>query len=187
MCEYCENIKKISFSTELTDKEKEELIAEETNKEIMMDFLEANPDLITTYEELGLTAEDFEKAERYEITDEDLKEEFAKKKGSKITNLFKYESFVYSSKGYGKNSRRFCKELATRMQLGAMTYQQILRLNGSNPGFGSGGSNSYSVYLYRGGKNCKHFWTKYYLDLEKGSLTKSPTNEQPFQINKGSV
>ena len=77
--------------------------------------------------------------------------------------------------------------VASRTEGGAMRYTDILRLNGSNPGFGSGGSNSYSIFLYRGGSNCKHFWVKYYLDPEKKGLVKAPTTEQPLQIHKGDM
>ena len=190
MCEYCDNIKKIAFSKVMSDEDKLKQIEEETNKEIFLNFLDANEDIGVSYESLGLTQEDFDKADKYELSDDDLsigRESFKKKEGFKIVGLYKYESYAYGASGYGKNSRRFCKTIASRTRASAMRYQDILRLNGSNPGFGSGGSNSYSIFLYRGGSNCKHFWVKYYYDTDNQQLVKAPFGDQPLQIHKGDM
>jgi len=190
MCEYCDNIKKVAFDKGLSEDEKIKKLEEETLKEIFLDFLDANEDIGVSYEELGLTQEDFDNAPKYDIGEQDFnigRDEFKKKEEFKIIGLYKYESYAYGSLGYGKNSRRFCKTVATRTKASAMRYQDILRLNGSNPGFGSGGSNSYSVFLYRGGSNCKHFWVKYYYDTESQMLVQAPPTDQPTQIHKGDM
>ena len=196
MCEYCDNVKKIAFSKVMSDEDKLKQIEEETNKEIFLNFLDANEDIGVSYESLGLTQEDFDKADKYELSDDDLsigRESFKKKEGFKIEALYTYTSYAYGSSGYGENSRRFCKTLAQRMRGlngkggSMMRYRDILRLNGSNPGFGSGGSNSYSIFLYRGGSNCKHFWVKYYYDTDSQQLVKAPFGDQPLQIHKGDM
>lgn len=35
---------------------------------------------------------------------------------------------------------------------------EVARLNTANPGFGRGGSNEYSVFNWKGGPNCRHYW-----------------------------
>ena len=37
---------------------------------------------------------------------------------------------------------------------------EINSLNSMNPGFGEGGSDSYSVFNWKGGVNCRHYWEK---------------------------
>jgi hypothetical protein len=63
-----------------------------------------------------------------------------------------------------------------------MRYEDIVRLNSSNPGLGKGGSDTYSVFEYRGGANCKHIWVKYKYDTESMNLVKAPFNEQPRNV-----
>lgn len=177
-------------NSELSDEEKLEELRIEATKDNIVTFLDENPDIFVSFESLGLTEEDFKKAPSYEIDEDDFnigREEFKKKEEFKITTLYLYDSYAYGAKGYGSNSRPFCVKLATRSRSAALTYNSILRLNGSNPGFGQEGSNSYSVFLYRGGKNCKHFWTKYYYDPDSKGLIKAPNSAQPKQIDKGSV
>lgn len=184
---YSEELKNILFS-DMTEEEKEEWIKYETTKEGIVDFWDAHPEIGTPMSDLGLKPEDFENAPAYEVTDKDIKMEYTKEEFATLaTPVYRYESYVYGKRGYGKNSRRFCREVARRTENSVLTYRQILALNGSNPGFGSGGSNIYSVFLYRGGSNCKHFWVKYYIDQNGGGLVKSPTNEQPTQIHKGDM
>ena len=186
MCEYCDNIKKIVFSKVMSDEDKLKQIEEETNKEIFLDFLDANQDLGVTYEELGLTQEDLDNAECYEIEEEDKRETFGQE-NFKLINLYKYTSYAYGSKGYGKNSRRFCVQLSNRTNASLMRYQDIVSLNGSNPGLGKGGSDYYSIFDWRGDSHCKHYWIKYFYDTESMKMVKAPNGQQPIQRNKGNV
>lgn len=196
MCDFSDELKRIVFS-DMTDEEKEEAIKYETAKENIVGFLDRHPEIGVSFHELGLTEEDFINAPAYEITDKDIKMDYSKEEFAidlddvddlaKPTPLYRYESYAYGASGYGKNSRRFCRDVATRSRTSAFRYVDILRLNGSNPGFGSGGSNIYSVFLYRGGSNCKHFWVKYYYQPKEQRLVKAPTTEQPTQIHKGDM
>jgi hypothetical protein len=68
-----------------------------------------------------------------------------------------------------------------------MRYVDILKLNGSNKGFGQGGSNIYSVFRFRGGVNCKHIWVKYVFNKKTKELVESPRSQQPRQIDAGDV
>ncbi len=189
MCEFCDNIKEV-FNSDLSDEEKVQAAKDEAIKELICDYLEDNEDVGIPFSKYGLTMEDIEKAPKYELDEDDFKigkDEFCKKKFSNIETVYLYDSNAYGSKGYGPNSRRFCVSVAKKSRSTFFQYRDILRLNGMNPGLGQEGSNSYSIFLYRGGKNCKHFWTRLYLDGETGKIVKAPSSLQPKQIDKGSV
>jgi len=62
-----------------------------------------------------------------------------------------------------KNSRRFCKAMAQAAQAGVeYRYEDIVRMGdeGVNGGFAAAGETSYSIFLYKGGVNCHHFWSR---------------------------
>ena len=52
--------------------------------------------------------------------------------------------------------RTFCATLKALNR--SYSREDITRMNRFNPGFGAGGSNSYSVFEYKGGPNCQHYW-----------------------------
>ena len=52
--------------------------------------------------------------------------------------------------------RTFCATLKALNKV--YTREEIARMNRFNPGFGVGGAGSYSVFKYKGGPNCRHFW-----------------------------
>ena len=52
--------------------------------------------------------------------------------------------------------RFFCRALKGLNKI--YSREEITRMNRLNPGFGPGGSNSYSVFEYKGGPNCQHYW-----------------------------
>ena len=155
-------------------------------------------DIINTIEELnlginiadlGLTLEDLNNSDYiHEVGDISTKENFAKAKN--IVSLYRYvahSSSGYGASGIGNNSRSFCSKLSKRTNVSLMRYVDILRLNGSNKGFGQGGSNVYSVFKFRGGVNCKHIWVKYLYNKDTNQLETAPKSEQPNQIGAGSL
>jgi hypothetical protein len=52
--------------------------------------------------------------------------------------------------------RTFCATLKALNKV--YTREEITRMNFFNPGFGANGSASYSVFDYKGGPNCRHYW-----------------------------
>lgn len=52
--------------------------------------------------------------------------------------------------------RTFCRAMLRLNKV--YTEEEIGQMNGFNPGFGAGGSNSYDIFKYKGGPNCQHFW-----------------------------
>ena len=139
--------------------------------------------------DLGITLDDLNNPDfMHEVKDVSIKENFAKAKN--IVALYRYvahSSSGYGASGIGSNTRTFCAKLSKRTNVALMRYVDILRLNGSNKGFGQGGSNIYSVFKFRGGTRCKHIWVKYMFNKDTKQLVKAPKNEQPKQIGAGNL
>lgn len=107
--------------------------------------------------------------------------EFSKQE-FKTINLYRYISTEYGPSYIGPNTRRFCKMVVSRTNAALMRYEDIVRLNSQNPGLGKGGSDSYSVFEWRGGANCRHIWVKYLYDPDTKNLVKAPETEQPRNV-----
>tara|TARA_R110002096_G_scaffold210814_1_gene398136 strand:+ start:91 stop:660 length:570 start_codon:yes stop_codon:yes gene_type:complete len=174
---------KCANSEEAIDK-----ITELTVKQNILDILDSE-DLGVSIESLGLTEADINNVKYMHLVgdNEDLKEEFAAKD---IVSLYRY--VAHSSSGYGgsnigNNSRSFCQKVSKRTNTSLMRYVDILKLNGSNKGFGQGGSNIYSVFRFRGGVNCKHIWVKFFFNKKTKQLVEAPRTAQPKQIDAGDV
>jgi hypothetical protein len=80
--------------------------------------------------------------------------------------VYRYEGEV------GADTRDFCREMVTDGRF--FTFQEIVGFNSSNPGFGPGGSDEYSIFHYKGGPNCKHHWQKYYVNSKGLRENKGP-------------
>jgi hypothetical protein len=78
------------------------------------------------------------------------------------------------SKNLSANSRRFCRQMVSAARAGFVyRYEDLTAMsadtNDLNPKMGHNGS-TYSVWLYKGSVNCKHFWERrvYFRKREKG-------------------
>jgi hypothetical protein len=78
------------------------------------------------------------------------------------------------SKNLSGNSRKFCRQMVSAANAGYVyRYEDLTAMsadtNELNPKMGHNGS-SYSVWLYKGSVNCKHFWERrvYFRKREKG-------------------
>jgi hypothetical protein len=78
------------------------------------------------------------------------------------------------SKNLSKNSRKFCRQMVSAAKAGYVyRYEDLTKMetdsNILNPNMGHNGAN-YSVWLYHGGVNCKHYWERrvYFRKREKG-------------------
>ena len=186
MDDYIEEVKKVLCKCS-SEEDAEMQIKELTAKQNIIDALD-DPSLGVSIDSLGISEDDINNVKfMHIIGDSDLSEEFA---ASDITNLYRYVAHTssgYGSDNIGVNSRSFCKKLSKRTNTSLMRYVDILKLNGSNKGFGQGGSNLYSVFKFRGGVNCKHIWVKYFFDKSTKKLIEAPRSEQPKQIDKGNL
>jgi len=171
MCDINYNIEEIINHPKLSDDYKFEKIEGIIVEEFVSDWLDEQEVLGISLEELGLTIDDLN--DYYEIDDSDYTDEVIKFATSKIIPLYRYFGVI------SDNSRRFCRTLVTRTNLSLMRKEDIEMLNNQNPGLGKGGSDTYSVFNWRGGANCKHKWVKYYYNSDTMNLVKSP--DQPTQ------
>ena len=94
-----------------------------------------------------------------------------------------------------RGQRRFCRTLKAFNRV--YSRSDITAMNSLNPGFGTNGSNSYSVFKYKSGPNCQHYWEKLiqYNDGRKNVLISlgpaegdaGKTNNDNYQSPTGSV
>jgi hypothetical protein len=77
-------------------------------------------------------------------------------------------------------SREFCRAMMSRSS-NVYRKEDInnASIAGVNEGFGPGGTNSYNLFLYRGGNNCRHIWeTVYFYKQPNGTWKESPNKLQ---------
>jgi hypothetical protein len=79
------------------------------------------------------------------------------------TSLFRIR---YAYAGDPNPERDFCRKLMATERI--WRAEDLENAGAVNPGFGIGGANTYNVFLYKGGPNCKHFWQRVVL-LRKGN------------------
>ena len=103
-------------------------------------------------------------AKPYRDSDQDGK---SKQKGQEEkTYLVRY---MYAPNRISPNSREFCKKMIAakkvyrKEDITAMTTKVV------NAGFGKGGSDTYSVWLYKGGARCQHKWFRRIYARKEGS------------------
>jgi len=82
--------------------------------------------------------------------------------------VYKYEGPI------GSNSRDFCDRMVSLNKF--YTYDEISAMGSQavNPGFGLGGADTYSIWKYKGGPNCRHRFQKYYVTAEGTFQNKGP-------------
>jgi hypothetical protein len=72
--------------------------------------------------------------------------------------------YVYSNDNFLTNKsgtrRKFCQQMMGANKL--YRKEDIINMGKKavNPGFGKGGANTYSIWLYKGGPQCFHFWSR---------------------------
>ena len=79
----------------------------------------------------------------------------ARKTSEQDTSLFKIR---YQYAGSGTGEREFCKKVIQANKL--YRAEDLDRNSTVNRDFAPSGSNSYNVFLYKGGVNCKHWWKR---------------------------
>ena len=140
--------------------------------ELAADFegpkVEAAEWLIEQGEEMG---EDWELIEEVAV-DYDLEEKrdamltFANVPSSKPqagseqdTEIIKVR-YTYAPDRYSDDSREFCKKMVNAKRV--YRKEDIIAAGDRavNPGFGPNGADTYSIWLYKGGPRCQHFWKR---------------------------
>jgi hypothetical protein len=68
--------------------------------------------------------------------------------------------YMYSPQRYSKNSRPFCIKMVNAKKVYRKEDIQAMTTKAVNRGFGKGGSDTYSIWLYKGGARCQHKWLR---------------------------
>ena len=85
--------------------------------------------------------------------------------------------YTYSPKKVSDNSREFCKKMVKADKV--YRKEDILRMSDKvvNAGFGKGGSDTYSIWLYKGGARCSHKWFRKTYQIKDGKKTEITTGQ----------
>lgn len=75
------------------------------------------------------------------------------------TELFRVR-YSYAPSTFSVKSRAFCRIMASKNKVYRKEDIDAAGSMGVNAGFGLGGATDYSIWLYKGGVNCKHFWQR---------------------------
>ena len=93
--------------------------------------------------------------------------------------------YAYAPETTKTNSRDFCKKMVAA---GKVYRKEDIERMGSqavNAGFGEGGSSTYSIWLYKGGARCHHFWMrKTYLAKGEGVTPDVGNPNAEVSVNK---
>jgi len=95
---------------------------------------------------------------------------------NKSDNEFYKVRYVYTKDNFltqKGSTRDFCKLMETSKKI--YRKEDILQMSNKavNPGWGPRGANTYSIWLYKGGGNCHHFWLR---QIYKTSLRGAKSN-----------
>jgi hypothetical protein len=82
---------------------------------------------------------------------------FAERTSEQDTKLFKIR---YEYKGSMTPERAFCRKMMGANLLFRKEDIETASKKGVNKGFGPHGADTYNLFLYKGGVNCKHFWQR---------------------------
>ena len=80
-------------------------------------------------------------------------------KSEQDTEIIKVR-YVYSPNSVQDDSREFCKKMVAARRVYRKEDIEAASKRAVNRGFGEGGSNTYDLFLYKGGARCHHFWSR---------------------------
>ena len=100
---------------------------------------------------------------------------------NKSDNEFYKVRYVYTKDNFLSqegSTREFCRLMSSANKI--YRKEDILQMTNKavNPGWGPRGADTYSIWLYKGGGNCHHFWLR---QIYKTSLRNAKSNIQPSQ------
>ena len=73
----------------------------------------------------------------------------------KVRYVYRNDNFLTNKSG---TTRDFCRIMESADKI--YRKEDIMKMGGSNPGFGIDGSNYYDKFLYKGGPQCQHYWLR---------------------------
>ena len=164
-------------TTQLSEEKKKTNLSDPTDKPIFTEedenwwceFLEDKGEIVDEEEWELIEAEPVNLASVRSYSDPDKPSEMD-------SGLYKIR-YAYS-KNTSAKSRKFCRQMANAARNGYVyRYEDLTKMesdtNELNPNMGHNGA-TYSVWLYKGGVNCKHNWERrvYFRKREKGKFVK---------------
>ena len=80
-------------------------------------------------------------------------------KSEQDTEIIKVR-YTYAPKSTQAESRDFCKKMVAAGKVYRKEDIEAASLRAVNPGFGEGGSNTYDLFLFKGGARCHHYFSR---------------------------
>lgn len=104
-------------------------------------------------------------------------------KSEQDNELFKVR-YAYAPTTVSADSREFCRKM---VGAGKVYRKEDIILAGDkivNQGFGAGGADTYSIWLYNGGANCKHYWKRQvYLKKNNGKISVNEARKMIMEVD----
>lgn len=102
-----------------------------------------------------------------------------------------YYKYVYNTDRFGSElppQRDFCREMVFRDKLYTKDEIDMMSFRGVNRKFGHK-RRAYSIWLMRGGKNCRHAWMEIRIDIDEDTglpveTTRKSVNSEGKVVNK---
>ena len=87
-------------------------------------------------------------------------EQDGKTPASKLLGYTFLVRYYYSPNRVKKTSREFCKKMVAAKKVYRKEDIKAMDRIAVNAGFGKNGSDTYSIWLYKGGARCEHYWSR---------------------------
>jgi hypothetical protein len=95
--------------------------------------------------------------------------------------------YSYAPEKAGSNSRQFCSKMVGAKKVYRKEDIVAMGNKSVNAGFGKGGSDTYSIWLYKGGARCNHKWFRKTYQIkngEKSQITSGQAKSKGFKMPK---
>jgi hypothetical protein len=108
---------------------------------------------------------------------------FPSVKSEQDTDLFKIR-YQYAPQTNSENSREFCVKMVKANKVYRKEDIEFAGQNVVNAGFGPNGTDTYSIWLYKGGARCSHFWMrKIYLRRDNTSISVNDAKRMILELD----
>src|SRR5210317_156453 len=84
----------------------------------------------------------------------------ASEQDEQVEETFFKVRYQYAPLTTKQNSREFCKKMVSAAKIYRKEDIERMGSQAVNAGFGLAGADTYSIWLYKGGANCHHFWMR---------------------------
>ena len=95
--------------------------------------------------------------------------------------------YSYAPEKAGANSRKFCSKMVGVKKVYRKEDIVAMGNKAVNSGFGKGGSDTYSIWLYKGGARCNHKWFRKTYQIKEGKksqITSGQAKSKGFKMPK---